>query len=349
MRLARSVVVAATLAVLLGACGRAGVPLPPERVAPAPVADVSGVVVDRGIELSWTLPARRADNVRLRDLKVVHVFRSDDDGAGDPKPALVSDGRVAGYTEIATVRVADPAPAVVAGNRMTLVDTSATTTGRRYSYVILAEDARDHVSAPSSRLSVVRLAPPAAPTALAATPGDREVRLTWQPTTSERFVYQILRAPGPDAPFDVVTQTAPGATSYVDRGLENERPYLYAVRALRVARGSLARSDLSERVTAVAVDSTPPAPPTDVVAIPSQGTVRLVWLGSKDPDVGRYIVYRGGEGGPLERVGSTAAPGTTFTDRDVPAGPWRYAVTAQDTSSRANESARSAEVSVVVP
>jgi hypothetical protein len=60
-------------------------------------------------------------------------------------------------------------------------------------------------------------------------------------------------------------------------------------------------------------------------------------------------VYRGRDGGQLERVGSTAAPGTTFVDRDVPAGRWRYAVSAQDTSSRANESARSIEVTVTVP
>jgi len=42
-------------------------------------------------------------------------------------------------------------------------------------------------------------------------------------------------------------------------------------------------------------------------------------------------------------------PGTTFTDRDVPPGTYRYAVTAQDASVRANESARSNEVDVTVP
>jgi hypothetical protein len=77
--------------------------------------------------------------------------------------------------------------------------------------------------------------------------------------------------------------------------------------------------------------------------------VRLVWIASPDRDVGRYIIYRGREGAALERVGSTGALGSTFTDRDVPAGRWRYAVSAQDTSSRANESPRSAEMTVTVP
>jgi hypothetical protein len=343
--------------VVLTACGRAGPPVPPERVSPQPAADLGAVVVDGGVELTFTVPTRRADSARLRDLAVVHVFRAEDEGAGEPKPALAAGRRVAGYAEVAAIRLADPAPAVVAGSRMTLVDRSAATPGRRYSYVVLAEDARGHVSPPSARLSVPLIAVPRAPTAVRATAGDREVRLEWRPpagladgtTAEERFIYQILRAPGPDAPLEVVTQTSPGATSFVDRGVDNERPYVYAVRALRPARGTVARSEASERVTAMPVDSTPPGPPTELVGIPSERTVRLVWLGSPDLDVARYIVYRGREGGVLERIGSTIAPGTTFTDRDVAAGRWRYAVSAQDTSSRANESGRSVEVSVTVP
>src|SRR5207247_3943316 len=135
----------------------------------------------------------------------------------------------------------------------------------------------------------------------------------------ERLIYQVLRAPGPDAPLDIVTQTAPGATRFVDRGVDNERPYVYALRALRLARGTVARSETSGRVTAMAVDTTPPAPPTELVAVPSTGAVRLVWIASVDRDVGRYIVYRGRDGGPPARVRSTAAPGPTLTDRAVPA------------------------------
>jgi hypothetical protein len=344
---------AATLAVL-PACGRTGPPVAPERVSPEPAANLSAVVVPEGVELAWTLPRRRADRVRLKDLAMIHVFRSEDDGSDEPKPALVSGRKVAGYTPLTAIRVGEPAPAIVEGDRMTFVDATALTNGRRYTYVILAEDARKHLSPPSERLSVARVPPPPAPAAVRATPGEREIRVEWQPGAGTgddagRIVYQILRASGDDGALDVVTQTSPGATSYIDRGLDNERPYGYAVRALRTARGSVARSAMSERVSAVPVDATPPKPPSDVVAIPSEGAVRLVWMASPDLDVARYVVYRGRAGGALERVGSTAAPGTTFTDTDVPAGPWRYAVSAQDSSSRANESPRSAEVTVTVP
>jgi hypothetical protein len=339
---------------VLAACGRTGQPVAPERVAPRPAINLSAVVLDPGIELAWTLPRHRANDARLRDLAVLHVFRSEDDGSGEPKPAMVSARTVSGYTPVAAIRMTDPSPATVAGDRMTFVDPTATASGRRYSYVVLAEDARKRLSPPSERLSVVRIAPPPVPDAIRATPGDREVRLEWRPGAGtggdeRRIVYQILRGAGEDAPLEVLTQSAPGATSLVDRGLDNERPYAYAVRALRTARGTVARSDMSARVSAMPVDTTPPKPPAELVAIPSQGAVRLAWIGSPDLDVTRYVVYRAREGGVLERVGSTAAPGTTFTDRDVPAGQWRYAVSAQDGSSRANESARSTEVTVTVP
>jgi hypothetical protein len=345
------------LVVVLAGCGRTGPPVPPEQVAPQAPGNLHAVVVDRAIELGWTLPRRRADNARLRELAVLHVFRAEDGGAGDAKPALLARGRVAGYAEVATIRMADPAPAVIAADRMTVMDRASLTPGRRYTYVVLAEDARGRVSVPSARVSATLIAAPAAPAEVRAVAGDREVRLGWRPPASlvdgaasaDPLVYEILRAPGADAPLEVVATTPEGATAFVDRGLENERAYGYAVRALRTAQETLARGPLSERLTATPLDTTPPPPPTDLVAVPSEGTVRLVWNPSPERDVVRYLVYRGRAGGPLERVGSTTPPAMTFTDREVPAGEWRYAVTAQDGSSRANESAPSAHVTVTVP
>jgi predicted small lipoprotein YifL len=341
----------------LAACGRSGPPVAPERVAPLPPANVSTAVVERGIEVGWTVPARRADNARLRDLTTLRLLRAEDDGAGDPKPAMLDGRRVPGYTEVAALAPGEAGTEPARGGRMTHVDRAGLVPGRRYVYVVLAEDGRGHVSPPSERATAWFFAAPAAPAAPQATAGDREIRLAWTPTktlsdgtaVSQSFAYEILRAPAADAPFDVITVTGPGATSFVDRDLENEKSYVYAVRALRTSRGTLARSELSPTATVMPVDMTAPRPPTELVAIPSEGAVRLVWVASPDGDVGRYIVYRAHEGLAFERTGSVPSPGTAFVDRDVAAGRWRYAVSAQDTSSRANESSRSAEVTVTVP
>jgi fibronectin type 3 domain-containing protein len=187
--------------------------------------------------------------------------------------------------------------------------------------------------------------------------GEGQVRLEWtpparlvdgSPTTGE-ILYEVLRAPAPDAPAQVVTPEPVADTRLTDRGLENDRTYYYAVRAVRREAGTTARGGPSERVAATPVDTTPPAPPRDLVAVPAARTVRLSWRGSPDPDVAAYVVYRAGPGGDFERVGSVHPPATVFVDRDVPPGTWRYAVTALDAARRPNESARSNVVTVTVP
>ena len=111
----------------------------------------------------------------------------------------------------------------------------------------------------------------------------------------------------------------------------------------------MAEGQTSARVSATPTDVTPPRPATALVAIPSERAVRLSWTPSQDPDVVGYVIYRATAVGPFERVGSVRAPATTFTDRDLASGVYRYAVTAQDSSVRANESMRSNEATVTVP
>jgi len=77
--------------------------------------------------------------------------------------------------------------------------------------------------------------------------------------------------------------------------------------------------------------------------------VRLAWAASPEADVARYVIYRAEGRGAFARVGSTVAPATTFVDRALPTGTYRYAVAAQDRSASANESALSEVANAVVP
>lgn len=364
MRTRLGLVLAAALA--LGACGKSGPPVAPETRLPRPVTDLTAVVQDGATELAWTNPTRRADGSRLRDLALARVFRSEDSGAGEPKPALLSRGRVSGYTEIATVRLdlppearpAAPSPdtPVAHGERGQLTDRQGLAYGRRYTYVVIAEDSTGRASPPGSRVSLTFVAAPEAPSGLRAVAGEREVRLAWNPpgrlvdgSVASGLHYEVLRAGTPDAVPEPVTPAPIQATELTDRNLENERTYAYVVRAVRREGTTLARSQVSARVNAMPVDMTPPAAPTDLVAVPATGSVRLSWRASPDADVAAYIIYRAAPGGALVRMGSVRAPATAFVDREVPSGTWRYAVSAQDTSSRANESPRSSEVAVTLP
>jgi hypothetical protein len=347
----------AMLAVALPACGRKGPPAAPEVRVPQAVTTLSGVVRDGGIELTWSLPQRRLDGSRLVDPGLARVFRTDDDGGGTPKAALLKDDAIPGYTEVATIRLAEPPSPLVRGSRVTVVDRRSLAVGRRYTYVVLTADVDERTSAPSTRLTLTFIAAPEPPGELRAEPGNREVRLSWRPparltdgnAVSGTLTYDVLRAATPEAPLTVVARTAPGVTTATDRGVENDRTYHYAVRALRREGETSAEGEPTPSVAVTPVPVTPPAAPVDLVAIPSEGAVRLSWTPSANPEVAAYVVYRAGADGAFLRVGSVRVPGTTFLDRDVPAGTWRYAVTAQDASARALESRRSAEVTVTVP
>jgi len=355
--LASLAVAAALVALALPACGRKGTPVAPERRVPQPVSDLRGTVRESGIELAWSVPQRRADNTRLIDPGVARVFRAEDTGQGEPRAALLVNDRVPGYTEIATVRLADPPSPLVRGGRVSVTDRRNLTQGRRYTYVVVTADGQGRTSAPSPRVMVTFVPAPEAPADFRVEPGDREARLSWQrparltdgSAVSGPLVYEILRAPSADAPLVPITRTAPDATTATDRGLENDRTYHYAVRAIRREGGTAIEGEATASAAVTPADVTPPSPPTELVAIPSEGAVRLSWSPSPEPDVAGYVVYRAGGSAPLQRVGAVRAPGTTFTDREVPPGTYRYAVTAQDASARANESRPSNAVTVTVP
>jgi len=292
----------------------------------------------------------------MRDLTEVRLYRSEDDGVMPPKPALLVEGKIAGYREIAKIDLVSPAPAVLQGHTMRLVDREGLRFGRRYTYVVVSEDSRGRVSAPSNRFPIVFIAPPEAPVTPTAAVGDGEVRVRWQPPARLRdggaagpLAFEVLRSSSPEAAPEAVVPVPAGQTEYVDRNLQNDRTYYYAVRAIRQDGGTTARGPASPRVAATPGRSAPPLPPINLVAAPSAGTVRLSWTASPDANVAAYVVYRASGAGPSARVGSVRVPATTFTDRDLAPGVYRYTVTAQDASARANESRSTDEVSVTVP
>jgi hypothetical protein len=348
----------------LVACGKVGPPVAPEFRAPLPVRDLSAVIEDGAIALSWTNPTRRADNTQLKDLVLAHVYRIEDTGVGEPKPALLSRGRIPSYTEVATVDLVpvrggqqEPGGPVIRGHHIQLKDRHELTYGNRYSYVVVTEDGHQRMSPPSPRISVVLVAPPEAPSPVHAVPGEREVQLEWEPPSHlvdgtpavGPLVYEVLRAAQADAPPQPITPTPVETTRFVDRNLENDHTYFYAVRALRRGEATLARGPASTPVAATPRDMTPPGPPTALVAAPSAEGVRLAWNASPDADVATYVVYRAPGAGAFARVGSTRAPLTTFLDRNPGPGTYRYAVTALDGGARPNESGRSNEVTVTLP
>jgi len=346
------------LAVVGAGCGKTGPPVAPERRLPTAVSELSAVVEGGAVILTWSNPGTRMDGSRLKDLATVQVYRREDAGDGEPKPAILSWGKIVGYDEVAAIRLATPAPATVEGSRVTWTDAGTLTPGRRYVYVLTAADLIGRSSGPSPRLVVRFLAAPRPPEGLRAEAGEGLVRLGWSPPgllvdgspAPGSFAYEVLRGPSPAGPFAAVTPEPIAATAFTNRGLQNEATYYYAVRAVRSEPDGQARSILSPVVAATPVNLTPPSAPTNLVAVPSEAAVRLAWNRSPEEDVAGYIVYRAEAGGEFARLTLTAITRTTYTDRGVERGKtYSYAVTAVDRATRPNESARSTPARATVP
>jgi len=342
----------------LVACGKKGPPVAPELRVPAGPTGLRGAVDEQSIVVGWTGPGTRVDGSRLREIALYKLYRREETDGGVPKSAMLSSGRVVGYDEIAVIRPDSPAPASVQGTSVTWVDRRALAVGRRYVYVVTAEDMLGRSSGPSERLVVPYLAAPKAPRALRAAPGDRRISLTWQPPAEMMdgspapgdLHYLVLRGVGAEGALAPITPQPVAGTSFTDPGVENDTDYRYAVRAVRVDPAVSASGETSAAVVAAAADTTPPAAPAGLVAVPSAGAVRLAWNPSAAPDVAIYAVYRAGETGDFMRIATTLAGATVYLDRDVrPGTTYRYAITALDNARRPNESPRSNMVSVRVP
>ena len=348
------------VAIVIFACGKKGPPIPPERRLPAAVQDLSTEIQGRQVTLTWTNPRQRADKTPLRDLSVIYVFRRLEAPGAEPRPAVGEGEQVVGFERIAIIELKKEGPEVrVEGRRGQFVDTPERQTGR-YTYVVAAVDAERRVSPPSNRVVVSLLAAPLAPSNLRAEAGDGRVRLAWQPPVRNEdgspvpgpLHYHVFRTTSRDAPRSRPVTLEPLTISeFVDLAVENETTYYYTVRAIYSEAGSQIQSQDSLVVAVKPEDTTPPAPPRNLVAVPAAGGVRLAWEPSPDTDVAGYIVHRSTVSGrDYARLLRTPQPGTTFVDSQVRRGTtYFYVVTAVDRSPRANESVPSAEVRVTVP
>ena len=353
-RQARGIGALALLGWALVACGKKGPPVVPESRLPMPPSALQASVDENAVSLGWKNPTRRVDGSALKDLAAVKVFRHGDNGDGPLKPAVLSGRRVVGYDEIATIQF-DPAAPTEAGR---WVDHQGLALGRRYVYVVVAIDSVGRSSPPSDRRAVAFLAPPRPPRAVEATGGNREATLTWTAPTeftdgspvSGELRYLVSRGTGSGGALAVVTPEPLAATSFTDTGLDNETEYRYVVRAVRVAPLTTATGAPSDPVAVTPIETRPPTPPSNLVAIPSAGTIRLAWSSSPSAGVATYAVYRAGGTGALVRIGTTTSGNTTFIDREVqPGATYRYAVSAIDNARKPNESLRSSEVTITLP
>jgi fibronectin type 3 domain-containing protein len=210
----------------------------------------------------------------------------------------------------------------------------AVVNGSTYSYALDAFDTNGNTSAPGAVATgaPVDKTPPAAPTGLSATAGERTATVNWAANTEPDLAgYKVFRNGG------LVGTVPAGTLTFTLGGLTNGTTYTFTLRAFDQNGNT---SPLSTGVTATPVDL-PPAAPTGLAATPGDKKVDLLWAPNGETDLAGYRVLRNGV-----QVAQVAKTVTTWRDTAVTNGTsYSYSVVAYD--AKGNVSAASAPVTAI--
>ena len=214
---------------------------------PAAPTALAGSASDTQVALSWTAPTSNGG----APITGYRIERSTDSGAN--------------WTEVTANTGTTSTTALVTG----------LTNGTAYTFRVSARNAAG-VGTVSSTIASTPFTSASSPLALAASPGDSSVVLSWSAPTSDGGSvvtgYRIEQSSNGGLNWTVVVvDTASTATTRAVTGLTNGTAYVFRVSA-RNAGGVGATSSLTS-----ATPASVPVAPTALAATPSDGAVSLTW------------------------------------------------------------------------
>lgn len=356
------------LALLVGACGKAGPPLPPLRPPLGRIADVTASRSDDRVEIRFTVPPANGDGTTPSAMERVEIYGvSLAPGAPPPtiaqmvvqknlktrinirRPPKEKEGE-SSATPTPTPPPAPPAKPLdpLPGDPVVYRDPIAASEHGasapvRY-YAVIGVAGRDRKSLPGGLLSVPLAAEPAAPSNLAFTNDEHTLKLTW--TGEEGAAFRVYA--GKDTTGAVASGPTPLKTAEFSTPVTFGKEQCFVVRSLAVSGATTIEGAASAPGCTTAADTFPPASPDDLRAIPEDAAVTLTWNAVDAADLGGYLVLRGeGAGDTLTPLMTTPIATTTYKDATVTRGTtYTYAVVAVDNAQ--NRSAASNKQTVTV-
>lgn len=343
--------VLASAAGWLFACGVQRPPQPPRLERPAPVTDLSVVQIGQSLEIHFSLPRQTTDGGRLTKPLEVEILRAvapPGTGISKLEPEVwtrlireewlpyAKDNSVSYSAHLTEREFHD-------WRGQTLVVGVRTLT-RGFRHQALESDPSNFVDVP-----IFDVSEPVENVKCVVTEKAVEVQflpptrtLSGQPLQNLAG-YRIYRnSTGPAGNFELLGETA--ASTYRDSQFEFGDDYWYQVRAVFGKPGHLAMSDASPAAHVKPLDIFPPAPPQGLQSIYSAGAVELVWTANTEADLAGYNVYRL-ENQTAQRLNKELVRSPVF--RDTTAEPGKslsYYVTAVDLSGNESKASKKEEV-----
>jgi fibronectin type 3 domain-containing protein len=325
--------------VLVVGCGVKKPPVPWSSVIPKRIVDLEALPRESRLFLEWSVPKENTDNSPLTNLAEFKILRSEGDliagecrGCGERKeviseikigPQEVKGGKISVWVE-------DQEPQKV------------------YVYEVVSINRRGYPSTPSNPVMVYWDYPPQAPRSLKGEVGDKKVDLSWESLDGSTGYNIYRREENGTFSINPLNRDPLTDTHYTDLNVENEKNYIYSVRAVKRVVKTDVEGEGSLEVIVTPTDLIPPISPIGLVAIPLKDGIELNWRENREPDLLGYNIYRRKIGEEeFKKLNISPVEKETYLDTDVEFGQdYEYAVTAVDKSVRRNESPLSEEVSV---
>jgi len=353
-RLRRTVPLAATVLVLLAACGKKGDPMPAPRSIPATVQDLSLRQRGEQVLLEFTHPTSTVAGLPLAGLASVTLLELERPAPAEGGALTVADAELVAARPVAELS-GDALSAALAGDRVRMAallpaPLPEPAVARIYVVRTRAATAKGpgELSAFSNRAILVPRRAPAAPASFDVQ-GERDgVHLSWSPVEAAVGGYAIYRRPAvqPDWGPPLV-RLDPAVTQWQDSGARYGQRYIYTVLSLAQTEPPIESAPRSEREIDYQ-DRFPPAAPGGLRAVALPGEVRLLWEASPDADVTGYRIERAVGDGDFVLLPGGPATGLEHVDTGLAAGSrYRYRVLAIDAAG--NLSAPGAPAEAVLP
>lgn len=346
----------------LGSCGRKSPVVAPRTSVPLPPKGLLAISQDNVIVLRWLRPIQNTDKSKLTDLKGFVVFRREEPEAKAPPSAE----RQKQLKKIAEVKADNPDNAETKDNMYIFLDRGHDLPGKtlamgvKYVYIVRSQNKLGDLGPPSPEVWAFTVASPLAPLKLKAITGEGSVHLEWEKVEKRTdgspahatIYYNVYRSQKQgEFPLRPVNPKPLTELRYTDTTAKNNQTYYYTVRAVDAPEFPWHESENSPTLEATPRDLTPPAAPLNLVVIPGEGYVGLIWDANTEIDLAGYYVYRSEpEVAPFQRLNDKPIILTTYRDDTVKRRHnYIYYVTAVDNAVPPNESAPSKEVKVRVP
>jgi len=325
---------------LASACAKKAPPVPWESIVPKRIVDLRATPREGRLLLDWGVPKENTDKSVLDDLAGFQILRSEGvlvgeecKGCGEKK-TVVHEMKWDSKEEEKKKRVV-----------IFFEDQEAR---KVYVYQVVSTNRRGYPSAPSNPATVYWDHPPQVPRMVRGEEGDKKVELYWEPVEGATGYNVYRRLEEREFSNRSLNREPLTTTHFSDLNVENEKKYIYSVRAVRKVAKTDVEGKGSLGVPMTPTDLIAPVAPIGLVAIPLKDGMELNWSRNRETDLLGYYVYRRKTGEKeFKRLTETPLTKETYLDTEVALQQeYEYVVTAVDNSVKRNESPRSEEVRV---